>query len=56
MRKATGLFFDTMTKLRKDEDVSMNAIKRICKICKCNIGDIMDVVFDEECDEDCTMK
>lgn len=44
LREATGLSTGTMTKLAKDEDVSMNALKRICKVCQCNIGDIVDFV------------
>ena len=48
LRKASGLGTGTMTKLRRDEDISMDAIKRICKVCNCNIGDIMDVFPDEE--------
>lgn len=46
LRKATGLATGTMTKLRKDEDVSLDAIKRICKACNCNIGEMMDVIPD----------
>lgn len=44
LREATGLSTGTMTKLTKDEDVSMDALKRICKVCQCNIGDIVDFV------------
>ena len=48
LRKATGLATGTMTKLRKDEDISMDAIKRICKVCKCDIGDMMELIPDKE--------
>ena len=48
LRKAMGLATGTMTKLRRDEDVSMDAIKRICKVCNCNIGDMMDVIPDKD--------
>ena len=48
LRKATGLSTATMTKLNKAEDVSLDALKRICAVCKCNIGDIMDVYPDSE--------
>ena len=43
LRKATGLAPGTMTKIRRNEDISMDAIKRICQVCNCNVGDIMDV-------------
>ncbi len=48
LRRATGLSTATMTKLRRDEDVSMDALKRICAVCKCNIGDMMDILPSEE--------
>lgn len=48
LRKATGLATGTMTKLRKDEDISMDAIKRICMVCKCDIGDMMELIPDSE--------
>ena len=48
LRKATGLSTATMTKLNKAEDVSLDALKRICSVCKCNIGDIMDLFPDSE--------
>lgn len=48
LREATGLSTGTMTKLTRDEDVSMDALKRICKICRCNIGDIVDFVPNEK--------
>ena len=44
LRKATGLASGTMTKLSRNEDVSVDALKKICKVCQCNIGDIMDVL------------
>lgn len=43
LRKRTGLSSGTMTKLRRDEDVSLDALKKICDVCRCNIGDIIDV-------------
>ncbi len=37
---ATG----TMTKLRKNEEVALSVILRICEYLDCNIGDICDAV------------
>lgn len=48
LRKATGLATGTMTKFRRDEDIFMVVIKRICKVCNCNTGDMMDVLPDSE--------
>lgn len=37
---ATG----TMTKLRKNEEVALSVLLRICEYLNCNIGDICDAV------------
>ena len=39
---------NTLAKLGRNEDVSLDVIKRICAFFKCDIGDIMEFVFDEE--------
>ena len=48
LRKDLNIATGTMTKLRRDEDISMDAIKRICQVCNCNIGDMMDILPEEE--------
>ena len=48
LRKDLNIATGTMTKLRRDEDISMDALKRICQACNCNIGDIMDILPEEE--------
>jgi putative transcriptional regulator len=40
LRIATG----TMTKLRRNEEVALSVLLRICEYLNCNIGDICDVV------------
>ena len=42
LRKLTGLAPNTMTKLRRDEEVSMSVLARICKALGADIGDIME--------------
>ena len=44
LRKAIDLAPNTMTKLRRDEEVSMAVLIRICDYLKCNIGDIVELV------------
>ena len=44
LRQATGIAPNTMTKLRRDEDVSMEILRKICTVLNANIGDIMDFV------------
>lgn len=44
LHKTSGLSSSTMTKLRKGEDVSMEALRKICIALKCNIADIVEFV------------
>lgn len=44
LRRAAGIAPNTMTKLRRDEDVSMEILRKICTVLNANIGDIMDFV------------
>lgn len=41
---ATG----TMTKLRRNEEVALSVLLRICEYLNCNIGDICDAINDDE--------
>jgi DNA-binding Xre family transcriptional regulator len=44
LHKASGLSSSTMTKLRKGEDVSMEALRKICVTLNCNIADIVEFI------------
>jgi len=44
----TNLTTTTMAKLGKELPVSMDVLARICKALKCNIGDIVDYIDDEQ--------
>ena len=44
LRLATGIAPNTMTKLRRDEEVSLSVLVKICTVLNANIGDIMDLV------------
>ena len=48
LRQATGIAPNTMTKLRRDEEVSMTVLVKICTALNANIGNIMDLVPDQE--------
>ena len=41
LRKAIGVAPNTLTKLRRDEEVSMSILIRICEYLNCDIGDIV---------------
>lgn len=46
-RKILRFSPNTMTKLNKNEEVSLSVLLRICEYLKCNISDICDAVIDE---------
>ncbi|MBQ7500883.1 MAG: helix-turn-helix transcriptional regulator [Clostridia bacterium] len=48
LRRAAKVAPNTMTKLSRDEEVSIAVLERICGILGANIGDVMDFVPDEE--------
>lgn len=45
LKELTGIGSTTMTKLVKNEPVSMDVMVKICLALKCNIGEIMDVII-----------
>lgn len=45
---AAGLNTSTLAKMGKDLPVSMDVIGRICKALECDIGDVMEMIPDEE--------
>lgn len=44
VRKVSGISPATFTKLKKNEMVSLEVLVKICKILKCEIGDIIEIV------------
>ncbi len=44
---AAGISWASVTKMAKNENVSMEVLKKICNALNCNIGDIMDMVPDD---------
>lgn len=47
MRRDLNIATGTMTKLRKNEEVALSVLLRICEYLGCNIGDICDAVRPE---------
>ena len=47
-RKDLNIATGTMTKLRKNEEVAMSVLLRICEYLDCNIGDVCDAVKTED--------
>ena len=48
LRKAAEIAPSTMTKLNKNEYIALSVLVKICDILKCDIGDIMEVVKEDE--------
>jgi len=46
-RREVGIGYNTATKLRKDEMVSMEVLAKICGTLDCNVGDILDFIKTE---------
>ncbi len=47
LRKATGIAPNTMTRLRRDEEVTLTVLNRICSTLEVDIGDIMEFLPEE---------
>ena len=50
-RRDLNIATGTMTKLRRNEEVALSVLMRICEYLDCNIGDICDAVK-RNCDTD----
>lgn len=44
LRRDLNIATGTMTKLRRNEEVALSVLLRICEYLNCNIGDICDAV------------
>ena len=48
LRKATGIAPNTMTRLRRDEEVTLTVLNKICKTLNVDIGDVIEFVPEKE--------
>lgn len=48
LRKASGVAPNTMTKLRRDEEVTLTVLGKICKTLDVDFGDIVEYVNEEK--------
>ena len=48
LRKASGIAPNTMTKMRRDEEVTLSVQEKICKTLDVDYGDIMEFVDEGE--------
>ena len=47
LRKAAGIAPNTMTRLRRDEEVTLTVLYKICKAVDADIGDVMEFLPDK---------
>ena len=47
LREKTGIAPNTMTKLRRNEEVTLTVLSRICATLEADIGDIMEFISEE---------
>ena len=52
LRKDLNIATGTMTKLRRNEEVALSVLLRICEYLDCNIGDICDAIKTETAEEE----
>lgn len=46
LREKTGIGTGTLSKLSKNEPVSIDVLAKICVCLRCDIGDILEVIYD----------
>ena len=46
LRKAAGIAPNTMTRLRRDEEVTLSVLSKICSTLNVDIGDIMEFMLE----------
>ena len=48
LRKEAGLSTNVLAKLSKNDSVSMDSLMRICRVFRCDVGDIVEVIYDTD--------
>lgn len=46
LKELTGIGSTTLTKLNNNEPVSMDVMIKICEALHCNIGEVMDIIYE----------
>ena len=47
MQRLSGISGNVLSRLNKDEYVSIESIEKICTLLQCDIGDVMEIVVEE---------
>ena len=48
MRKAADIAPNTLTRMRKNEEVTLTVLSRICSVLDCDFGDIVEYINEAE--------
>ena len=48
LQAVAGISWASVTKLSKGETVSMDVLMKVCKALNCNIGDVVDLIPEDE--------
>lgn len=48
LKDSSGISFNVLAKLGRDEFVSMESLMKICATLNCNVGDIVDFLLESE--------
>ena len=51
LRKAAGIAPNTMTRLRRDEEVTLTVLNKICTTMNVDIGDVMEFMTENNLDK-----
>ena len=51
LKEASGISFNVMARMGKNEAVSLESLEKICEALNCNIGDIIDYIPQKELEE-----
>ena len=46
LRRAAGIAPNTLTKLNRDEEVTLETLGKICNVLGVNVGDVVDIIPD----------
>jgi len=48
LKEETGFSANIITRLKRDEYISVESIERICRVLNCGVDDILEFVHDED--------
>lgn len=51
LRKAVEMSPQTLTKMRRDEPITLSTLERICRVLNTDFGDIVEYIPDKEAEE-----